>query len=197
MLCIAHTFLQGFFDATSLLHTVEIEAPGIILASTHPLASNSATSSTDDMEILQLKRSLVNFFKEIGYDEEFNTWWIPNEALSKSPLLCAIRAMLMTKNDLKVLLGRGDVQEAESDDEIQRIAELMKHPISLETEAKRKLGCMLQNHLRRYTPCSKQGPDGDDCNAPSGDATTTRIYVSRRLVGFEQNLLKGHLNAIS
>ena len=161
-------FEQGFFDTTSIMHTVEIEAVDV-----KPIVTGGGAAE------LRLKNVIVEMQQEIGYNATFETWWIPSESASRSPLWCAVRATLLTRHDLP----------AKEEDDVKAGA-LVKHvltqPIYREDDAQRHLKRLLQDHLNRYSNASASGGIG-----------SAKVHLSGQLVDFEQSILRGHLKALS
>ncbi|CAJ1360742.1 unnamed protein product [Effrenium voratum] len=115
----------GFFDSTSVIHTVEVEIP--------------LSTMLSDQE---WRRDIIMAAAEQGYDEVFEAWWVPDFAVTGCPLWVAARAMFVDQKELP----QGSLEE-------QRLA--LKRPIRREIDVRAWLAQILRQQLERYPDLGK------------------------------------------
>ena len=178
----------GFFDPTAVIHTVEVRAPRI-----DPVLSGGGSLGME----LKLKSRLVEMQQAIGYDPEYQAWWIPSESVSRSPLWCAVRATLLCRHDLPATEG-GDAEVG------KRVMQALMQPIFREAEVQQFLKKLLEAQLGRYAAAAVAfastrrggGGGGGAGGAHGGNGADAKISSSMRLIEFEQNILRGHVDAL-
>lgn len=159
----------GFFDTSAVVHTAEVAVPTGALA--------RCAAGGEDLEAWRAE--LVAAQAERGRDDELGAWWVPDTAIDSCPLFAAVRATLVSKEELGTEMSKKHADE------------VLRRPIVREDEARAKLAALLQSHLNRYT-CT---PECAARDLQSGLLTTAE-EAATRLLYFESTLLQAQLKVL-
>ena len=144
----------GFFDSSSNVHTAEIVVP---------------PASLVGQPGEEWRNELVRAWAAVGCNDKFKSWWVPDVALEVCPLLCAVRSMFV------------------SEDEVQNsgvsIEDVLTSEIAREDEARRALAGLIDAHLEGY-PTEEVMGAGEE------------VEAARQLVAFETRLLRSQLEML-
>ena len=189
----------GFFDSSSVVHTVEVTVTPELLwgrwayaecehagnASNNDIkrdgnAFNCADSSVGDNHGWpgeEWCEQLVAAQAVCGCDADLQAWWVPDVGIESCPLYMAIRATLVHHEEL-----------SETDGEA---AERLRRPIIREATARNRLILILESHLAGYACTAEQATRDLSSGSLAPDEET-----ATRLVLFEQTLLTAHLRGL-
>jgi histone arginine demethylase JMJD6 len=160
----------GFFDTSSTVHTAEVVVPAAALT---PGAGDCGHEDQD------WRRQLVEAQAEIGCNATFDSWWVPDVALEVCPLLCAVRALFVTEEELLAL------------DEEVCIDDVLTSEIAREDEVRRMLATLFREHLAGY------GEEGEDHGGGrQGAGCGQEMEAALKLVSFEKRLLRDQLEVL-
>ena len=164
----------GFFDSTSVVHTAEVVVPNDVLwAAT---GGDAARKDEAGRRREAWRSKLVAAQMGRGSDAAFKAWWVPDFHASSCPLFAAVRATIISKEELEV--------DAEP-------AAVLQKPIACEPAVRAALANILRTHLRGYD-CT---PEQAERELRSG-ALGVAEEAATRLVLFEQVLLSQQLRAL-
>ena len=110
-MCIRDSFERyGFFDAASVLHTAEIFVPLAEL-----LVESADVPGASPPPLARWRQRLVRRLAAEGSDELLEAWWVPDHRLEGAPLFAAVRAALVTREEIAAALSEGRAN-AEADE---------------------------------------------------------------------------------
>ena len=176
----------GFFDATSVVHTAEVVVPrdmlwggggasGGVSSSASSGASGSASGGASGGE--PWREALIAAQAGLGCDADFTAWWLPDVALDACPLYAALRATVVSREEL---------EHADGDP-----ADRLRQPVAREAVARERLARILEWHLAGY-PCTVESAELE----LQGGVLSATEEAATRLVLFEMRLLEQHLRAL-
>jgi len=155
----------GFFDASSVLHTVEVIVPNNALWAA---AGNGCRESGTTRDAW--RQDLISVASEHGCDAAHEAWWVPDEKVDECPLFWAVRATLISEEELQAST-------------ISKV-EMLKAQISREREVRAHVTQLLQAHLSRYVCTADQARQElvSGSLSAADEAATQLVYFERRLL---------------
>jgi len=186
----------GFFDGSAVVHTAEVLVdPSALLAgcgesldSGERAAGSEAGEDRTGLE--DWRADLVAAQAVAGCDSELHAWWVPDTAIESCPLFAAVRATLISREELHRATG-GSNRSGDTGDGDDAASKVLRRPIAREAEARAKLAELLQAQLARYACTAEQAAR----DLKSGLLTTTE-EAATRLLHFESTLLEAQLKAL-
>jgi len=186
----------GFFDGSAVVHTAEVLVdPSALLAgcgesldSGERAAGSEAGEDRTGLE--DWRADLVAAQAVAGRDSELHAWWVPDTAIESCPLFAAVRATLISREELHRATG-GSNRSGDTGDGDDAASKVLRRPIAREAEARAKLAELLQAQLARYACTAEQAAR----DLKSGLLTTTE-EAATRLLHFESTLLEAQLKAL-
>jgi hypothetical protein len=177
----------GFFPTDSTVHTVEVRVPSELLfgeraseraSSTSALRTGGRTEEFPAGDALPAwRRDLIVEASMLGCDEEFSSWWVPDEAVDACPLFVAVRAALVSAAEL----AGASAMAASA---------VLRRPIKRELEARSRMAAILRAHLAGYAS------PATGLRGLRDSPLTVEEETAVRLVHFEQRLLMTHVRAL-
>ena len=161
---------SGFFDVSATVHTAEVVVPRAELLDDKDTGNHGR----------KLERTRCGLLLEQtgkGCDAEHNAWWVPDCNLETSPLYYAVRASLISDEELE---ERTDVNVSPLDS-----------PIANEALVRSKVARLLQSHLDRFP--TKLADDEAEL-LKSG--LSTEVETALHILLFEKRLLTGAVHRL-
>jgi hypothetical protein len=166
----------GFFDSTSVVHTAEVVVPNEALWAAATMGGDAARKDEGGRRREAWRSKLVAAEMGRGSDAAFKAWWVPDFHASSCPLFAAVRATVVSKEEL----------EAGPDP-----STVLQKPISRESVVRAALANILSTHLRGYE-CTPEQAESELRSGLLGVAEE----AATRLILFEQVLLIQQLRAL-
>eukprot|EP00931_Biecheleriopsis_adriatica_P069165 TRINITY_DN43040_c0_g1_i1.p1 TRINITY_DN43040_c0_g1~~TRINITY_DN43040_c0_g1_i1.p1 ORF type:complete len:746 (+),score=119.07 TRINITY_DN43040_c0_g1_i1:109-2238(+) len=161
----------SFFDSFSVLHTAEVVVP----------LKDLLESTVNSWQY-----ELIVHFSNVGYDEHFLSWWVPDFGVDASPLFAATRCIFVSEQELGIDAGTPTLSADE-------MAQIVKQPIKREAAAWEKFSSFLTEHLAGYDKLEVSWAMHPSTLEPSVLSWSPAEDAALRLVSFEQELLSAHL----
>lgn len=199
----------GFFSTDASVHTAEILVPSDALASQD-----------------QWRRALVAEQAELGADDSFGAWWIPDEAIDACPLFAAVRATLISEGEiLAAIASNSQYMEPNGSDDASAFPDERglnkeaEEPVALSRQFKDCLDAAskpavvlalkrpianeqcaratMASLLRRHLEGYATEPSQDAKDlAAEDDQLSVEEEAAARLVHFEKCLLHAHIRTL-
>ena len=185
---------HGFFDGSAAMRTVEVVVPPACLR--RPALVAAGHVSDEDGEPVAWRDALVARLASSGCDRELHAWWLPEADVETCPLIAAVRATLVSPEEL----GWGAAEchhsgTAPTEERLAAAAERLGRPIAAEAATRRWVAELISRHLAAYT----SAPEADATELEAAMATTDGVsarpsdraplLAALRLLTFEKHLL--------